>query len=268
VNAKHFPDSQYLCRLAAEAGKIITKNFQLGMAFEMKEDDTPVTKADIAVNKLVIQSLSKDFPHIQVISEEGSRYIPSAEYTVLCDPIDGTLPFTLGIPISAFCISVLKNGKPIKAVIYDPFLKRIWSATRGKGCYLRIGNTEPREVRVSRRDTIHRSNVCIIWWKNSPYHLDDVCKILQECGANWINPCSIAYFGGLTASGELDATIFPGQKAWETAAMDLIVTEAGGKATDIYGYEIHYGLGGSIKGHIISNGEIHDELVTLVRRCQ
>jgi len=66
----------------------------------------------------------------------------------------------------------------------------------------------------------------------------------------------------------LDATIFPGQDGWETAAMQVIIEEAGGKVTDIYGNKMVYGPKSEISGHIASNGLIHDKLVALVQSCQ
>ncbi|MBU6232480.1 inositol monophosphatase [Patescibacteria group bacterium] len=285
-----YPDAQYLAILALVCGDIMLKNFQLGMKKKWKSDETPLTASDVAINKLVIDRISESYPKVRIIGEEGSHEVPDAEYTVLCDPVDGTIPFSLGIPVSAFCISVIKGNQPLSAVIYDPFQKRMWVAEKGKGCRLYAGHEcsvceespdpsyapsnewfpclggygEP--VTVSKHQTVHRSNICMVWWKNSGYELHDVCKELMDAGAKWMNPCSIAYFGGLVASGELEATIFPGNCGWETAAMQLIVEEAGGKVTDIFGMPMKYGPKGQISGHIISNGLVHDELVAMVTK--
>lgn len=258
----HYPDFKYLHGLALQAGRIMLKSFRRVEA-TLKSDGTLVTKADREINKLVIESISRDFPHINIISEENSHKVSNAEYTVLCDPIDGTIPFCFGVPISSFCISVIKENMPLVGLIYDPFCKRIWHAVRNKGSFV---NSQP--IRVSQRDQICDSNLCMTWWRRSPYNLNAVCAKIMEAEGDWINPNSIAYFGGLVASGNLDATIFPGQKGWETAAMQVIIEEAGGKVTDIYGNKMAYGSKGEIKGHITSNGLIHDKLVALVQSCQ
>src|SRR5262249_8391062 len=112
------------------------------------------------------------------------------------------------------------------------------------------------------------SHIWTDWWKGSHYNLHIVCEKLMDAGVKWISHGSVAYFGGLVASGQVEATIFPGQKGWETAAMQLLVEEAGGKVTDIHGYEMRYGTDGEIEGHIISNGMLHSELVRIVRECQ
>jgi fructose-1,6-bisphosphatase/inositol monophosphatase family enzyme len=229
----------------------------------VKGDNTPLTKSDTDINRLVIQSIERDYPHVRVIGEEENYEPADAEYTVLCDPVDGTIPFSRGVPISAFVISVIREHQPLAAVIYDPFQGRMWHAMKGCGTYL-----NDRMVRVSEHRSLKRSNVCMVWWKGSPYNLHGACEKLMEAGTIWTNPCVIAYHGGLLASGEYDATIFPGQKGWETAAMQLLAEEAGGRSTDIHGNPNKYGPLGEIEGHIISNGLLHDELVGIIASCQ
>lgn len=258
-----YPDTSYLREIAVQAGGLMDKGFQLGMKRELKSDNTPITDTDTAINRFVCGMIEHDFPHVRVIGEEGNYDVPDAEYTVLCDPVDGTFPFCRGTPISSFVISVIKGNQPLAAVIYDPFMDRMWHATKGRGAYL-----NNQRVRVSDHDTVNRSNICMIWWHKAPFNLHAVAAKLMDAGAVWQNPLSIAYFGGLLASGEQDATIFPGLKGWETAAMQLIVEEAGGKVTDIHGNPMVYGPKGEINGHIISNGLIHDDLVQIVGSCQ
>jgi fructose-1,6-bisphosphatase/inositol monophosphatase family enzyme len=83
-----------------------------------------------------------------------------------------------------------------------------------------------------------------------------------------MEPYSIAYLGALVSSGKLEGTIFPSSKGWETAAIQLLVEEAGGKVTDIYGNAMQYGPEGQINGHIVSNGSVHDELLKIVQSCK
>jgi Archaeal fructose-1,6-bisphosphatase and related enzymes of inositol monophosphatase family len=282
-SALRHPDITYLKKLAWRAGGIMKANFCLNMERQWKSDETPVTVTDTAINDLVLELLGKDFPDVRVIGEEGSNTIEDAEYTIFCDPVDGTIPFSLGVPVSTFCISVFEKGEPIIGLIYDPFQERMWFAERGQGAFLwqvpefhhdplykeewsdKKGDTT--RIHVSACNTINRSNISMIWWKGSPYHLHDVCAELMDAGGHWINLASLAIFGGLIASGTIDSSIFPGKNAWETGAMEVIVEEAGGKVTDIFGNNMVYGPRGQIQGHIISNGLIHDELVKMVGRC-
>ena len=236
--------------------------FASGMKREWKEDGTPLTESDTTINRLVIAQLERDYPHITVIGEEESRIVEGSEYLVLVDPIDGTIPFCQGIPVSTFCISVLKNGVPIIAVIHDPYCNRMWFAEKGFGAML---NGEP--IRVSERATLAQSTLSIVWWEGSIGNLDKACHELVDRKVKWLNLCSVAITGGLIASGDLAASIFPGQKAWETATMQLLVEEAGGVATDLNGNKLVYGKDLKIHGHVMSNGHIHDDLLSIVARA-
>jgi myo-inositol-1(or 4)-monophosphatase len=257
------PNSDYLQDVAVKAGEIIRKNFKLGMKKEWKEDGSPLTATDIAVNDLVLFSFFRDFPHIMVISEEGDRDVLGSEYKVYCDPLDGTMPFCMGIPISTFCISVVSDDKPITAVIYDPFNERMWHATQGQGAFL--GKTR---IWVSRHVEINHSKIFIEWAEK--YNFRSVYEKLTDAGARCMNVPSIAYFGGLVASGEMEATFHHGPRPWEAIAMQLLVEEAGGKSTDLFGNPIKFKANSDVLsyGHLISNGEIHDELLKFISESQ
>ena len=257
-----YPDKNYLTDLALRAGKIITDNFG-NTGSELKQDHTPVTMVDKSINQMVIDLVSKDFPSVGIIGEEESREIKGAEYIVIFDPMDGTFPFCWNIPISSFCISVIKENVPLVGIIYDPFFRRMWSAEKNKGAFLN-GNI----IKVSRRNKLTGSSISINCWKDFPHYPCLINAKLTKIGAVCFDVKSIGYFGGLIAEGKIEASIFPGQSVWETAAMQIIVEQAGGKATDIHGDKLVYLPERKIKGHIISNGLIHQELVNLVRSCR
>ena len=262
MKTEQYPGQTQLVGLAYRAGEIMCQAFAPGMKRKWKEDNTPLTESDTAINRLVIAQLERDYPHITVIGEEGSRIVDDSEYTIIVDPIDGTIPFCQGIPASTFCIVVLKNGMPIVTMIHDPYCNRTWFAEKGHGSML---NGEP--IRVSERATLAQSTLSIMWWNGSIGNLDKVCHELVERKIQWLNLGSVAIMGGLIASGDLIASIFPSQKAWETAAMQLLVEEAGGTATDLNGNKLVYGNDLKIHGHVISNGLVHDDLLAIVARA-
>jgi len=265
----HYPDISYLSQLAFRAGALMRRNLRAGMPYEVKGDGSPVTETDNAINRIVLESVSRDFPHIRVIAEEGCYEVEGAEYTLLSDPLDGTIPFRHGLPISTFVAALLRGTTPLLAVIYDPFMERMWSATAGGGTFLNGAATRHRKrVRVNDRNTLRGASVAVFGWKSDPFNMNAARGKLEDAGAIVGNPQSVAILGGLLASGVYDAIVFPGRHGWETAAMHLIAEEAGGKVTDIHGGTMCYGPNCEINGHIITNGRIHDEIVQIVASCQ
>jgi fructose-1,6-bisphosphatase/inositol monophosphatase family enzyme len=73
---------------------------------------------------------------------------------------------------------------------------------------------------------------------------------------------SVGYADVMVANGEFGAVIFSGEHPWDSAAPKIIVEEAGGKLTDLYGGDLNFR--GKTKGHLASNGILHQELIDLV----
>lgn len=88
--------------LAKKAGKIIRDNFSAGMAKDWKDDGSPVTKTDTKVNKLVIDSVKKYFPAHDVLGEEESYRPNNSKFLWVCDPVDGTMPFSMAFQLAFF----------------------------------------------------------------------------------------------------------------------------------------------------------------------
>lgn len=255
------PDIDFFRTLSIEAGDIM-RRFHGNAEYELKSDNTPVTLADRMVNELVIRRMEAAFPHISVIAEEGSRFIPEAEYCIFCDPIDGTESYRTGGDLVAFSIALVRRGRPIAAVIHNPFRRKTWTAVKGHGCFM---NGVP--VTVSVRDSMSISGFYVAWWPGTE-KMVPIYEELGRLGGKMQHRGSIVFPGGLVASGDLEATIFPGNKSWEAATMDLIVTEAGGTFSDLFGKPITYpnreggGMEGS--GHIASNGILHTDLLEVI----
>lgn len=245
--------------LAYKAGGIMRKNFSLGMKKTFKKgDNSPFTVSDTVINRMVIEAIVKEFPRHSVMGEEESNKTKN-EYVWLCDPIDGTIPFSLGIPISTFSLALVQNGVPILGIIYDPFMDRLFVGEKGKGAIL-----NNKRMVVSKNNTIRSQTLYMGWWKYSTYDLLLVRRELNKKGCKIMDFCSFAYAGALLAAGEFSAVIFGDRYPWDGAAIKVIVEEAGGKCTDLAGNEQRYDR--EINGFIASNGSVHEELLAFVKQ--
>ncbi|OGK18611.1 hypothetical protein A3G67_02070 [Candidatus Roizmanbacteria bacterium RIFCSPLOWO2_12_FULL_40_12] len=244
--------------LAYKAGALIKTNFYLGSKRTWKKDNTPVTETDFAVNKLVLDAVRKTYPDFGVLAEEESAMKDNAEYVWVCDPIDGTVPFSHGIPTFVFQLALVKDGKPILGVVYDPILDRLFTAEKGKGSFL-----NDNRIRVSQAKTFDKTLFFGIMGKHSKYYMRDVLHVITEKGANPINFRSIGYGGMLVAAGEIAGAAYSLKSAHDVAPLKILIEEAGGKVTDMFGNEQRYDR--EIKGALLTNGILHDELLQIIK---
>lgn len=244
--------------IAKQAGKIMVKNFSTTTPIEWKDDQTPVTIADREINDLVIELISKNYPNHSILGEEKSVERKS-EYVWVCDPIDGTYPFSHGFPISMFSLALTCNGESILGVIYDPYLDRLLEAIKGEGALL---NGE--KISVSQDDSFNtKAAVDIETWTASKYFLKDAMNLINEMDSFVSTIRSVVYAGMLVAMGQYAGMIFTGITPWDAAALKIIIEESGGKVTDLYGKDQRYDK--PIKGCVVTNGKLHDKLIELIK---
>lgn len=244
--------------LAQEAGKIMLRYFlAVDINTIMKEDDTPLTVADTAINELVIKMVKKEYPSHGVLGEEKS-YEAERDLLWVLDPIDGTVPYSIGIPVSTFTVALVdkKDGQAKVGVIFDPHLNKLYTAIKGGGAKL---NDKP--IKVADKKTLAFNYVSLLGFRH--IKLGPVFDELYNNEARCISLISQAYSAAKVASGELVGSIFAYGSPWDSAASSLIVTEAGGIVTDLNGNPRRYDE--FADGCILScNQSIHDKLVEIV----
>lgn len=247
--------------LAEEVKPIMLDWFQRGMTKEWKDDRTPVTKADIAINDLVIKRMQEMFPDDAVLGEEASTDRTSDRVWV-CDPVDGTLPYSHGIPLSTFSLALTENGKPVVGLIMQPFIDKIFTATLGGGAFcngkkIHVSEGTMEHALIELADIPVHNEKCILPLGGGVY--DRIIALGGKSTAMW----SCIFPGAMVAAGQYTGVIFNNEKPVDGAAVKIIVEEAGGKVTDLFGNEQRYDR--PIKGFIASNGVIHDQLLGVVR---
>ena len=250
---------QFAEDIARRAGKVMLEYFKIGMERTLKEDNSPVTEADLKINAMLIQEVTARFPEHSVLSEEGSNLLEKSQYTWVCDPIDGTRMFSHAFPVSTFSLSLVKDGEVLLAVIYDPFCDRLFSAEKGKGTHINGIRSN-----VSESKTFVRHIVDCESSNRGKYDIKPLLDYFYETDAVLIKINSLIYVSSMVAAGQVVATVFPFTTTHDAAAIKIIVEEAGGKVTDMQGNEQRYDE--PINGLLVSNGVLHDELVELAKK--
>lgn len=216
--------------------------------------NNPVTEADHASEKAIIEVIQKAYPDHFILTEESGEIKTNSEYKWIIDPIDGTINFSNGIPICCVSIGVEKDGEMILGAVYNPLMNEMFFAEKGKGATLN-GN----KIAVSSKTAL--SNSCLV--TGFPYtYLDapngplQVFEKLIRRGIPVRRLGSAALDLCWTAAGRFDGFYEHKLQAWDSAAGFLIVEEAGGKVTDFAGnrYSPYQ------PGLIATNGKIHEEL--------
>lgn len=248
--------------LAEQAGKIISENFTKGLQnghdIKLKADRTLLTKTDTDINELVINVIRKEFPEHTILGEEKSLVSKDSNMTWVCDPVDGTSIFTYGIPLSVFSLALVKDGVPVVGVVNHPFMKQMFSAEIGQGAHL---NQTP--LKVSQKDKLEGNPIGVVYWRSTQARIEPVASKLNKLGSNVLQLGSIAYMGALVSNGSFVASIHPAEMPYDSAALKVIIEEAGGKVTNLSGKDQRYDQ--KIDGCIMSNGVLHDEILRLIK---
>ncbi len=243
-------------QIAREAGAVLMEHFNQRIAFELKGEYDLVTAADRASEKLIVERLTEHFPEHGIIAEEGGGHSSSSEYRWYVDPLDGTTNFAHGYPMFNVTLALEKGSEMIAGVVYDPLHDEMFRAGLGSGAYL---NDAPMSVSGSRR--LADSLVCT----GFPNHNRQVNYNIHFYHQLAMSTHGVRRGGSAAldlsyvACGRLDAFWEFGLKPWDLAAGKLIVTEAGGKATDMNGDAHKIG-----SPHLLTtNGAIHGEMLQL-----
>ncbi len=250
--------AEFAMELAVDAGSIISHDFSMHVKKELKPDNTFVTGTDLKINNMVIKEISKRYPNHNILAEEYSLAAKASEYTWVCDPIDGTISFSHGIPTAVFSLALVRSGRPILGVVYDPFQDRLFLGMYGKGATL-----NDKKISVSSDKKVRGSIIGFAAWQDAQEDITNAYPKMIKEGASVLMLGSITYMGALVAAGELSACVHPARMPFDTAAVKVIIEEAGGKVTGLNGKKQRYN--NRINGAIMSNGRLHDSLVSIVR---
>lgn len=238
--------------LAYKAGALIKNNFDTNsdLGTELKADHSPVTAVDKEINQLVIEAIKTTYPVHGLLGEEADHGTGTEDLQWLCDPLDGTVPFILGIPHTTFILGLTQAGKVLLCVVYNPFTDRLYHAVKGQGAFC---NDQP--IHVSKQP-LQDGYVLV---ENKAYSL---YQALLTAGAILEPVGGAGYRCTLLASGRCAASVQGGVDHHDVGPASLLVEEAGGRVTAYDCSALRYDRPIS-GGAILSNGVCHDELVAL-----
>lgn len=226
--------------LAIRAGARILDFYRYGFEVEEKQDNTPLTQADIAAHKIIKAGLMELTPDIPILSEESTK-VPFSERQQwqiywLVDPLDGTKEFIKRTDEFTVNIALIENGLPIMGLIHAPELERCYFASKGLGAYKKAGGNKPRLIQVK-----SKCRHPIIVAGSRAHRTAEFNQFLENLGETEVLSIGSALKSCVVAEGQADiyARLGPTSE-WDTAAAQCIVEEAGGKITDTNMQRLRY----------------------------
>jgi histidinol-phosphatase len=222
-------------QVAQEAGALALDYSRRGVTAESKQDESPVTAADRACEKLIVQTLCREFPDDGVIGEEGANQESKNGRKWIIDPIDGTKDFVRGIPFWSILIGLEENGRIVAGAAYCPGQNELLWAARGLGAW--ANNTR---IRVSTKSSPSDSILSFNGFNKVGV------QALQPALLPWVAKFwAVRSLGGsmdaiLLSQGKADVWIEPNAAPWDLAPLKILVEEAGGVFRSFSGTDTIY----------------------------
>jgi histidinol-phosphatase len=219
-----------------------------------KADGSPVTEADQAIESAARKAMTRHASEAGILGEEQGDTVGSAPTRLIVDPIDATRNFIRGIPIFATLLAIEENSQIVAGVVSAPALGIRWHAARGNGAW-----SGSRPLRVSQVGTLSRAqlfhgNIHAPSEGREPNGLWDLAGLVERTRG-----FGDFYQHALVAQGSGEIAVDPRVSPWDVASLQILVEEAGGRATTLSGERTIYG--GSL---VTSNGLLHDECLRLL----
>ena len=245
--------------LAETADEISMRYFKSqDLRHETKPDGSFVTEGDKAVEQAIREGLAAQRPNDSVFGEEfGTEGDASRQWII--DPIDGTAHFMRGAPIWGTLIALAVDGKPVVGVCSSPALGKRWWAAKGEGAW--TDPASPQRLSVSRVGSLADSAISynsIQGWDGAG-RLDNLIDLQRNVWRTRSYGDAWSYM--LLAEGSIDAVAEFDLQPYDMAALEPIVTEAGGRFTSAAGE-----AGPWHGSALATNGLLHDELLERIRK--
>jgi myo-inositol-1(or 4)-monophosphatase len=240
--------------IAREAGGLLAELFPQPQEITYKRRSDLLTEADRRSEALIVGRLRSHFPHHRIVAEEGGGHQTDSDYCWYVDPLDGTTNFAHGFPVFCVTLGLAYRGEVVTGVAYDPTREELFTAEKESGAYL-----NGRRLHVSKAAHLDE---CLVATGFPPFATNHELNIefyfrftqrshgIRRAGSAALDLCSVA-------AGRFDGFWELKLNPWDKAAGSLMVTEAGGRVSDISGRPFDL-LGDDI---FASNGLVHDQMV-------
>ncbi len=253
-------DLELISSAARAGGEVALQYFGKNPDVQFKENRSPVSEADLAVDRILADILQRERPRYGWLSEEtaDTRERLSKQTIFVVDPIDGTRVFLAGRDMWTVCIAVVRNQRPIAAAVFAPARGEMYTAMIGKGARL-----DGTAMQTSAHGKLTGARVA------GPKSIAGNPALHREKIKTEDYVGSLAYRVTMVADGRLEAAFAKARPHdWDLAAADLLVHEAGGRLTDLDGNSLRYNKPNTRHPALVAApAALHKSMTTIARQA-
>jgi len=240
--------------IAREAGTLLRELATSPLEINYKRPSDLVTQADRRSEELIVSRLRQRFPDHAIVAEEGGNHRSASDFCWYVDPLDGTTNYAHRFPVYCVTIGLAYRNEVVAGVVYDPTPNDFYTVERGAGAF-----KNGERLRVSRTETLRE---CLVGTGFPPFannhdlniqfyfRFTELTHGIRRAGSAALDLCSVA-------TGRFDGFWELKLNPWDKAAGTLLVTEAGGRVSDVQGNPFNL-LGDDV---FVSNGLVHDQML-------
>jgi 3'(2'), 5'-bisphosphate nucleotidase len=225
--------------IVARAGEAIMSVYEGEFAVERKDDNSPLTKADLESQRIILQGLAEVTPEMPVLSEE-SAHAPWMERRSwpalwLVDPLDGTREFVKRNGEFTVNIALIADHEPVLGFIGVPAQRVSYWGAKGIGAFVHRPGSQVRQIRVSDPATPLRVA------GSRSHTTPQTARYLEKLDSYVLQSIGSSIKFCLIAEGKADLYArFGPTSEWDTAAGQAILEAAGGHVTRLDGHRLRY----------------------------
>lgn len=255
--------------LVRRASDLVRAAYDRGDArVDWKAPGDPVTDADRAANTLLVDGLAALYPDAAIVGEESTETArgdrASAPVAIFVDPLDGTRDFVDRTGEFAVMVGVTVYGRALVGVVMEPVSGRLFAAAPDEGAFVVEADGTRHAIRVA--DTRSPKGARLLVSRTRPNA--ELDALAASLGMASRRTGSAGVKGARVASGEADAFLHFGRAGclWDAAAVDALVTHAGGRFTDAFGDLVDYRQPRfeNMRGVVAANPALHAALVEAI----
>ena len=259
------PETNLAINSVIDAGKTVMKIYNQPFETKIKSDNSPITEADIASNKIIQKIISaSDYPILSEETKDNKKRLEKETIWII-DPLDGTSDFINKTGEFTIMIGLVRKQVPVLGIIYCPPQNTLYVAQQNQGSY-QLAGEKWSKISVSTISDLTKSRTVY-----SRHHSEESerlffkyikTKKLTKRGS------SLKAIDVASGTSELYFTSTNKIKQWDTCASYCLVKEAGGNMTDVCGNDLKYNIDdvNHQNGIIVSNGLVHEKVINSYKK--